>query len=186
MSILGIVLVLHLKLPADNGVPTALNVTVTEAPVDTAPTATKLMPLTVLVAILKDPPVLKVAPKLTVAVVLMPCTMVSFTAARRMPAGTLSGPAPTLQPPAVQIITAVPLELGLPVTVRPETVRLHSFHQPTPLNTSVHCVVSLKMVSPQAGLAIALRSAVVITGGRNPLVLESTRKIAEVSGSQAP
>jgi hypothetical protein len=103
-----------------------------------------------------------------------PCTIVSLTLPLLTPAGTLSGPAPTLQPRVLlhEDTTADPPDEASPPlggAIEP----LQVFNHPVPLKYSVQLVVVLNINNPAEGLIMALRCVVVMRGGKNPRLLLS-------------
>jgi hypothetical protein len=58
--------------------------------------------------------------------------------------------------------------------------------QLVPLYMFIQPLVVLKIIKPATGEAMALRSAVVILGGKNPCVVDRTSSFADASGVPVP
>jgi hypothetical protein len=113
------------------------------------------------------------------------CTIVSLTLPLLTPAGTLSGPAPTLQPMVLlheDTIADPPDEASPPLGGAIEPLQV--LNQPVPLKYSVQLVVVLNINNPAEGLLIALRCVVVIRGGKNPRLLLSNSITALALGRE--
>jgi hypothetical protein len=85
--------------------------------------------------------------------------------------------------------TRVPLLLTPPVfneLILPDTSVGQSSLQLVPLYIFIQPLVVLIIIKPATGVAMALRSAVVILGGKNPCVVDLTSSFADASGVLVP